>query len=64
MAVGVLMERRNLDRQGALDVLRSYARSHRRRVYDASEELLKSLEFLNLDSRTSASKTEPGKQAA
>lgn len=47
MAVGILMERRGLDRQGAFDALRSYARSQRRRVHDMAADIVNAVETLN-----------------
>ncbi len=47
MAVGVLMMRDRLNRKQAFDLLRSYARSHRRIVAELAGELLTSAENLN-----------------
>jgi two-component system, response regulator PdtaR len=47
MAVGLLMERERLDRRAAFDLLRSTARSSRRKVADVAEELLSATELLN-----------------
>ena len=47
LAIGVLMERRRLDRKQAFEVLRSYARSERRPIAEAARELVASLEKLN-----------------
>jgi response regulator NasT len=47
MAVGVLMERERLDRKAAFDLLRSRARSQRRKLAEVAEELLAAAEKLN-----------------
>ena len=47
MAVGLIMERRCLDRQQAFEFLRSAARSQRRKISEVAEELLSAAEFLN-----------------
>lgn len=47
LAIGLLMERRRLDRKQAFEVLRTYARSERRPIADAARELVASLEKLN-----------------
>jgi response regulator NasT len=47
MAVGLLMERRRLDRRQAFELLRTMARSQRRRIGEVAEEMLDAAEFLN-----------------
>jgi response regulator NasT len=47
MAVGLLMEREHLDRKAAFDLLRSQARSQRRKLAEVAEELLSAAEKLN-----------------
>lgn len=47
MAVGLIMERRRLDRQQAFEALRSAARSQRRKISEVAEELLSAAELLN-----------------
>jgi len=47
VAIGILMERRGLDRVAAFSLLRDRARSHRRKLDDVSEELVRALETLN-----------------
>lgn len=47
MAVGLLMERERLDRKAAFDLLRSLARSQRRKLAEVAEELLVAVEKLN-----------------
>jgi response regulator NasT len=47
MAVGLIMERRRLDRQQAFESLRSAARSQRRKISEVAEELLAAAELLN-----------------
>jgi response regulator NasT len=47
IAVGILMERRGLDRERAFDALRSIARAQRRRVHDLAAEIVQALETLN-----------------
>ena len=49
MAVGLLMERRLLNRQQAFEALRSSARSRRRKIAEVAEELLAAAELLNVD---------------
>lgn len=48
VAIGVLMERHRLSRQEAFDILRQYARSERLKVQNVAEEILNSLEVINL----------------
>lgn len=47
IAVGLLMERKRLDREQAFEVLRAHARSERRTVAEAARDLVGSLEKLN-----------------
>lgn len=47
MAVGLLMERHKTDRDTAFEVLRDFARSHRRKINDVAQELLNAAETLN-----------------
>lgn len=47
MAVGVLMERERLDRKQAMELLRSRARSQRRRIGDVAGDILDAVETLN-----------------
>lgn len=47
MAVGIIMERRRLDRRAAFEVLRSRARSQRRRIQDVAADLVNALDELN-----------------
>jgi two-component system, response regulator PdtaR len=47
LAIGLLMERRRLDREQAFDLLRNHARSERRTIVDAARELVGSVEKLN-----------------
>lgn len=47
MAVGLLMEREHLDRKAAFDLLRSQARSQRRKLAEVADELLAAAEKLN-----------------
>lgn len=47
IAVGLLMERRNLDREQAFEMLRAHARSERRAVAEAARDLVGSIEKLN-----------------
>lgn len=46
-AVGILMERRGLDRKEAFEALREHARAQRRRVSDAAAELVEAMETVN-----------------
>jgi two-component system, response regulator PdtaR len=52
VAIGILMERRGLDRQEAFEALRSYARSNRQRIHAVATELIEALEALNKVGRT------------
>jgi two-component system, response regulator PdtaR len=55
IAIGVVMERQRVNQQQALEALRGYARSHRRRLHECSEELVESLERVNaIDTVSSA----------
>jgi response regulator NasT len=47
MAVGLLMERRRLNRQQAFEVLRTTARTQRRKIGEVAEEILSAAELLN-----------------
>lgn len=47
MAIGVLMERRGLDRDEAFEALRSHARSQRRRIHEVAAELVDAVEKVN-----------------
>ncbi|MBL8503736.1 MAG: response regulator [Rhodocyclaceae bacterium] len=49
MAVGLMMERRRLNRQQAFEVLRNLARAQRRKIGEVAEELLSAAELLNAD---------------
>lgn len=47
MAIGILMERRGLDREQAFEALRSHARSQRRRIHDVAADIVNAVELLN-----------------
>jgi len=47
-AVGILMERFHVSADEAFELLRSYARSKRRKVADVATEVLNSTELLNI----------------
>lgn len=47
MAVGLLMERRRLDRKQAFELLRTTARSQRRRIGEVAHEMIDAAELLN-----------------
>lgn len=47
MAVGILMERRGLDRKEAFEALRDDARAQRRRLTDAAADLVDAMETVN-----------------
>ena len=47
VAVGLLMERRRLDRQQAFDALRAIARSQRRKIGEVANDLIAAAELLN-----------------
>ncbi len=48
MAVGLIMERRRLNRQQAFEVLRTSARTQRRKIGEVAEEILSAAELLNV----------------
>lgn len=50
-AVGVLMERRGLDREEAFETLREYARSQRRKLREVAAEIVQAAEVVNLPRR-------------
>ena len=47
MAVGIIMERRRLNRRAAFEVLRARARAQRRRIHDVAQDLVNALDALN-----------------
>ena len=47
MAIGILMERRGLDRDEAFEALRSHARSQRRRIHELAAEIVDAVEKVN-----------------
>jgi AmiR/NasT family two-component response regulator len=49
MALGVLMERKGIDRKQAFELLRNHARSIRRSVHSVAGELLDASEKLNIN---------------
>lgn len=48
VAIGLLMERCRVDEREAFERLRAYARSHRRKVADVADELVRAVELMNL----------------
>lgn len=48
MAVGLIMERRRLDRQSAFEILRTSARTQRRKIGEVAKEVLAAAELLNV----------------
>lgn len=48
MAVGLIMERRRLNRQQAFETLRTAARTQRRKIGEVAEEILTAAELLNV----------------
>ena len=50
-AVGIIMERKGLDRQEAFDLLRAKARSQRRKIGEVADELITAVEGMNLTLR-------------
>lgn len=48
IAIGIVMERNRIDRQGAFDMLRIHARSQRRKMSEVAEEFVKAAEIINL----------------
>ena len=51
-AVGIIMERKGLDRREAFDLLRTRARAQRRKIGEVAEELIVAVEGMNLTLRT------------
>ncbi len=51
-AVGIIMERKGLDRQEAFDLLRARARSQRRKIGEVADDLIVAVEGMNLTLRT------------
>lgn len=51
MAIGILMERRGLDRQQAFSALRAHARAERRRVEQIAVEFVEAVEKVNKTAR-------------
>lgn len=51
-AVGIIMERKGLDRQEAFDLLRARARSQRRKIGEVADELITAVEGMNLTLRS------------
>ena len=47
IAIGVLMERRRMDRKEAFETLRDYARSQRRKVSEVADDLVNAVETIN-----------------
>ncbi len=47
VAVGLLMERRRLDRKQAFELLRTTARSQRRKIGEVAQEMIDAVELLN-----------------
>lgn len=54
IAIGVMMERRRLGRQEAFEVLRTQARTERRKLIDLAREVVLAVEKLNLVSAAAA----------
>jgi response regulator NasT len=48
MAIGLIMERRRLDRHQAFELLRSSARTQRRKIGEVAKEILSAAELLNV----------------
>lgn len=51
-AVGIIMERKGLDRQEAFDLLRARARAQRRKIGEVADELITAVEGMNLTLRS------------
>ena len=47
IAIGIIMERNRVDRQGAFDILRIHARSQRRKISEVADEFVKAAEVIN-----------------
>lgn len=54
VAVGILMERRSLDRQQAFEVLRATARAQQRKLRDVAAEIVAAIETVNRSSKQPA----------
>jgi AmiR/NasT family two-component response regulator len=50
LAIGIMMERRRLVRQDAFELLRSHARTERRKLIDLAKEIVTAAEKLNMGS--------------
>lgn len=50
-AVGIIMERKGLDRQEAFDLLRARARAQRRKIGEVADDLISALEGMNITLR-------------
>jgi two-component system, response regulator PdtaR len=50
-AVGIIMERKGLDRQEAFDLLRARSRSQRRKIGEVADDLISAVEEMNLTLR-------------
>jgi two-component system, response regulator PdtaR len=50
-AVGIIMERKGLDRQEAFDLLRARSRSQRRKIGEVADDLISAVEGMNLTLR-------------
>ena len=48
LAIGVIMERHRLSQTEAFEVLRFFARSHRRKISDVAAEVVRALDTINL----------------
>lgn len=59
MAVGVLMERRRLDRRAAFETLRRMARSQRRKITLVADDIVRAVETLNGTPQTSHDESAP-----
>ena len=57
LAIGIMMERRNLGRQEAFELLRGQARTERRKLIDLAREVVLAVEKLNLVSAAPAGET-------
>jgi response regulator NasT len=60
MAIGILMERRGLDRQQAFSALRAHARAERRRVEQIAIEFVDALEKVNKTARVADASVKEG----
>lgn len=62
LAIGILMERRGLGRQDAFELLRSQARTERRKLIELAREIVLAVEKLNLLAATAVGEGNKGRR--